>query len=72
MSIYDQQNPDSNPSEVPIAPDEFEKDPNIGVMQHVKEMRVGDGSVRIKDGALYITDETGIDRVVIGYLENKF
>lgn len=70
MSIYD--NGSTEPSEVPVGPDEFEKDPNIGVMQHVKEMRVGDGSVRIKDGALIVSDETGQDRVLIGFLKSGF
>lgn len=70
MSIYD--NGSTEPSEVPVGPDVFEKDQNIGVMQHVKEMRVGDGSVRIKDGALIVSDETGIDRIIIGFLKDKF
>lgn len=70
MSIYDSKS--TEPSEVPVGPDEFEKDPNIGVMQHVKEMRVGDGSVRIKDGALIVSDETGQDRVLIGFLKDGF
>ncbi len=42
------------------------------VMKNVKELRISDGKVRIKDGAIYITDETGIDRIVIGYLEDAF
>ena len=48
-------------------------DTNKGeVLKNVKEMTIGDGKVRIKDGAIYITDETGVDRVVIGYLEDAF
>ena len=39
------------------------------VMKNVKELRVSDGKVRIKDGAIFITDETGVDRVCIGRLE---
>lgn len=70
MSIYD--NKSTEPSEIPVAPDVFEKDQNIGVMQHVKEMRIGDGSVRIKDGALIVSDETGMDRVLIGFLKDSF
>jgi hypothetical protein len=42
------------------------------VMKNVKEMTVSDGKVRIKDGAIYITDETGTDRVVIGFLKDAF
>ena len=42
------------------------------VMKNVKVLRISDGKVRIKDGAIYITDETGIDRIVIGYLEDAF
>lgn len=42
------------------------------VMKNVKELRISDGKVRIKDGAIFITDETGIDRVVIGRLLDMF
>lgn len=42
------------------------------VLKNVKEMSIGDGKVRIKDGALIISDETGTDRVLIGYLEGGF
>lgn len=42
------------------------------VMKNVKELRVSDGRVRIKDGAIFITDETGVDRVCIGRLEGAF
>lgn len=40
--------------------------------KNVKELKIGDGSVYIRDGAIYITDETGLDRIVIGYLKNSF
>ena len=42
------------------------------VLKNVKEMSIGDGKVRIKDGALIISDETGTDRVLIKYLEEGF
>lgn len=42
------------------------------VMKNVKELRISDGKVRIKDGAIFITDETGVDRVCIGRLEGAF
>lgn len=42
------------------------------VMKNVKELRISDGSVRIKDGAIIVTDETGIDRIIIGRLEDAF
>lgn len=42
------------------------------VMKNVKELRVSDGKVRIKDGAIFVTDETGIDRIVIGRLLDAF
>lgn len=42
------------------------------VMKNVKELRISDGKVRIKDGAIFITDETGVDRVAIGFLQDAF
>lgn len=42
------------------------------ILKNVKEMTIGDGSVRIKDGAIIITDEEGVDRVIIGYLKDAF
>lgn len=70
MSIYDSKS--TEPSEVPVGPDEFEKDPNIGVIQNVKKMTVDGGSVRIEKGALIMSDETGIDRVLLGFLKDGF
>jgi hypothetical protein len=47
--------------------------PNIEQrFKNVKELKLGDGSVRIKDGAMIITDETGTDRVLIGFYEDGF
>ena len=42
------------------------------VLKNVKELRISDGKVRIKDGAIFITDETGVDRIVIGRLLDAF
>lgn len=42
------------------------------VMKNVKELRISDGKVRVKDGAIFVTDETGIDRIVIGRLLDAF
>jgi len=42
------------------------------IFNNVKRLRAGDGSWRFEGGALIITDENGIDRVLIGYLENGF
>lgn len=42
------------------------------VLKNVKQMTIGDGSVRIEGGALIISDETGTDRVIIGYLPSAF
>lgn len=48
-------------------------DPNIDQrFKNVKELRISDGKVRIKDGAIIISDETGTDRVVIGFLKDAF
>lgn len=47
--------------------------PNPGeVLKNVKELKIADGKVRIKDGAIIISDETGTDRVIIGRLEDGF
>lgn len=48
-------------------------DPNIDQrFKNVRELRISDGKVRIKDGAIIISDETGTDRVVIGFLKDAF
>lgn len=57
FTVENQQLPDTNKGEI---------------IKNVKEMTVGDGSVRIKDGAMIITDETGVDRVLIGFLKDAF
>ena len=41
-------------------------------IKNVKRMIIGDGRVRIENGALIIRDENGIDRVLIGFLKNGF
>ena len=45
---------------------------NGGAYKNVKELKVGDGKLRLVDGAIIISDETGIDRVLIGFLKNGF
>jgi len=40
--------------------------------KNVKEFKTADGKVRIKDGALIVSDETGTDRVLIGYYKDLF
>lgn len=72
MSIYDTQNTDTPESEVPVGADVFEKDPLIAQISNVKRMTVDSGRVRIQDGAIIMSDETGVDRVLIGYLKNSF
>ncbi len=42
------------------------------VLKNVKQLTIGDGSVRIEGGALIISDETGVDRVHIGYLKDGY
>lgn len=56
-----------DPMELPM------NNPNIDqVFKNVKEMSIGDGKVRIKDGAIIVSDETGTDRVLIGYGKDLF
>lgn len=61
-------------SEFTIEPQPLvDENPNTDkVFKNVKEFRLADGKVRIKDGAIIITDETGTDRVLIGYGEGLF
>jgi len=42
------------------------------IMNNVKRLSVGDGSLRIEGGAMIISDENGVDRVLIGYGESLF
>ena len=42
------------------------------IFNNVKRLRAGNGSWRFENGALIITDETGTDRILIGFLENGF
>ena len=55
-----------------VQPQLEEGDTQGKVLKNLKEISIGDGSVRIKDGAIIITDETGTDRVIIGYLKDAF
>lgn len=41
-------------------------------IKNLKELKIGDGSVYIRDGAIIIKDETGMDRVLIGFLKSGF
>lgn len=41
-------------------------------LNNVKRLKSGDGTWRFERGALIITDENGIDRVLIGFLKNGF
>lgn len=68
MSIFDNPTQSTPQSEIPIAPDVFEKDQNTAAITNVKRLTVDGGQVRIANGALIVTDETGVDRVMIGLL----
>lgn len=47
--------------------------PDGGEMfNNVKRLRSGDGSWRFEKGALIISDENGVDRVLIGFLKDGF
>lgn len=63
MSIFDSQSEKV---------DEFVKDEDIAKISNAKKLTIDGGSVRIEHGALIVSDETGIDRVLIGYLEDGF
>lgn len=41
-------------------------------LENIKRLRAGDGSWRFEGGALIISDESGIDRVLIGYQKDGF
>lgn len=41
-------------------------------LKNLKSLKISDGKVRIVDGALIISDETGTDRVLIGYQKDGF
>jgi len=38
----------------------------------LRSLVFADGKLRIENGALIITDETGVDRVLIGFYKNLF
>jgi len=42
------------------------------IFNNVKRLKAGDGSWRFENGSLIISDETGIDRVLIGFGEGLF
>lgn len=41
-------------------------------VQDVRNLRISDGRVRIENGAFIVSDEEGIDRVLIGFGEGLF
>ncbi len=47
-------------------------DPNGVSLKNVKEVKLDDGTVSIRDGAFISRDETGTDRVIFGRLEGGF
>lgn len=63
MSVFDSQ---------AVEPEKFEKDQNVGQITNVKKLTIDGGDVRIEHGALIVSDETGLDRVLIGYLKDGF
>lgn len=63
MSVFDSQ---------AVEPEVFEKDTNIGQITNVKKLTIDGGDVRIENGALVVSDETGLDRVLIGFLKDGF
>lgn len=47
--------------------------PDTGaVIKNLKELKISDGKVRIVGGAIIISDENGVDRVLIGYQKDGF
>ena len=42
------------------------------VLNNVNRISIGDGSLRIEGGAMIVSDENGVDRVLIGYGEDLF
>lgn len=56
-------------NEPPIVP---EGDKDGQYFNNVKRITVGNGNLRIENGAIIITDETGVDRVLIGFGEGLF
>lgn len=41
-------------------------------LKNLKGLRMSDGKVRIENDAFIVSDETGIDRVIIGFLKDAF
>lgn len=60
--------------EINIEPQPLKDESNdtVQILNNIKRLRSGDGSWRFEKGALIITDETGVDRVLIGYGEGLF
>jgi len=42
------------------------------ILNNVKRLSIGDGSLRMERGAMIISDESGTDRVLIGFGEGLF
>ena len=57
---------EDNPIQTDITP------PGGEILNNVKRISVGDGSLRIEGGAIIVSDENGVDRVLIGYGEGLF
>lgn len=42
------------------------------MLNNIKRLSSGDGSWRFERGALIISDENGVDRVLVGFLKDGF
>lgn len=42
------------------------------MLNNIKRLSAGDGSWRFERGALIISDENGVDRVLVGFLKDGF
>ena len=45
---------------------------NQQIFNNIKRLSIGDGSLRVEGGALIVSDENGVDRVLIGYGKGLF
>lgn len=57
-----------------LQPEQFPMDEAMygSYLRNLKELRISDGKVRIENSAMIISDETGVDRILIGFLANGF